>query len=144
MRSRPLRTSDIVDCPLLPGQQYPTSCLAPTPGHGCAPVMTAPTSDATPQCQWPRSSGVVVFADKEPLLKDGLQGPRKPKRKAAPGGEDEPLGRRLLGTFLTIFFPTILLNVIGYSTNYFKEFFFEGLMGLNVTVMLVLTTMFLR
>ena len=35
------------------------------------------------------------------------------------------LGRRLLGTFLTIFFPTILLNVIGYSTNYFKEFFFE-------------------
>ena len=36
------------------------------------------------------------------------------------------LGRRLLGTFLTIFFPTILLNVIGYSTNYFKEFFFEG------------------
>ena len=35
------------------------------------------------------------------------------------------LGRRLLGTFLTIFFPTILLNLIGYSTNYFKEFFFE-------------------
>ena len=36
------------------------------------------------------------------------------------------LGRRLLGTFLTIFFPTILLNLIGYSTNYFKEFFFEA------------------
>ena len=36
------------------------------------------------------------------------------------------LGRRLLGTFLTIFFPTILLNLIGYSTNYFKAFFFEG------------------
>ena len=35
------------------------------------------------------------------------------------------MGRRLLGTFLTIFFPTILLNVIGYSTNFFKEFFFE-------------------
>ena len=40
------------------------------------------------------------------------------------------LGRRLLGTFLTIFFPTILLNVIGYSTNYFKEFFFEGSMSI--------------
>ena len=37
------------------------------------------------------------------------------------------LGRRLLGTFLTIFFPTILLNVIGYATNFFKEFFFEVL-----------------
>ena len=35
------------------------------------------------------------------------------------------LGRRLLGTFSTVFFPTILLNVIGYSTNFFKEFFFE-------------------
>ena len=35
------------------------------------------------------------------------------------------LGRRLLGTFLTVFFPTILLNVIGFATNFFKEFFFE-------------------
>ena len=35
------------------------------------------------------------------------------------------LGRRLLGTFLTIFFPTIILNVIGFATNFFKEFFFE-------------------
>ena len=35
------------------------------------------------------------------------------------------LGRRLLGTFLTVFFPTIILNVIGYATNFFKQFFFE-------------------
>ena len=35
------------------------------------------------------------------------------------------LGRRLLGTFLTVYFPTILLNVIGHATNFFKEFFFE-------------------
>ena len=35
------------------------------------------------------------------------------------------LGRRLLGTFLTIFFPTIILNVIGFATNFFKDFFFE-------------------
>ena len=35
------------------------------------------------------------------------------------------LGRRILGTFLTVYFPTILLNVIGYSTNLFKVFFFE-------------------
>ena len=35
------------------------------------------------------------------------------------------LGRRLLGTFLTVFFPTILLNIIGYVTNFFKHFFFE-------------------
>ena len=49
------------------------------------------------------------------------------------------LGRRLLGTFLTIFFPTILLNVIGYSTNYFKEFFFEvSRQSHNSTISLVL------
>ena len=41
------------------------------------------------------------------------------------------LGRRLLGTFLTIIFPTILLNVIGYATNFFKEFFFEVQCHLN-------------
>merc|ERR1719445_1132745 len=54
------------------------------------------------------------------------------------------MGRRLLGTFLTIFFPTILLNVIGYSTNFFKEFFFEAVITVNLTSMLVLTTMFIN
>ena len=52
--------------------------------------------------------------------------------------------RRLLSLILTAFVPTIILNIIGHMSNYFKEFFFEGLMSLNVTVMLVLTTMFLR
>ena len=45
-------------------------------------------------------------------------------------------GRRLLGIFLTVFFPTILLNVIGYSTNYFKQFFFEAVITVNLTSML--------
>ena len=44
------------------------------------------------------------------------------------------LGRRLLGTFLTIFFPTILLNLIGYATNFFKEFFFEVINFLLYTI----------
>ena len=39
------------------------------------------------------------------------------------------MGRRLLGTFLTIFFPTIILNAIGFATNFFKEFFFEVRQG---------------
>ena len=52
--------------------------------------------------------------------------------------------RRLLSLILTTFLPTVLLNIIGHMSNYFKEFFFEGLMSLNVTVMLVLTTLFLR
>ena len=45
---------------------------------------------------------------------------------------------------LTTFLPTILINVIGHMSNYFKKDYFEGIMSMNVTVMLVLTTLFLR
>ena len=51
------------------------------------------------------------------------------------------LGRRLLSIILTVFAPTVILNIVGHSSNYFKEFFFEAVISLNVTVMLVLTTM---
>ena len=44
------------------------------------------------------------------------------------------LGRRLLGTFLTVYFPTILLNVIGYATNFFKQFFFEVTRYIRLTI----------
>ena len=53
------------------------------------------------------------------------------------------LGRRLLGNFLTIFIPTFLLNVIGHATNWFKSFFFEAVVTVNLTTMLVLTTLFI-
>ena len=42
-------------------------------------------------------------------------------------------GRRLLGTLLTIYLPTILLNVIGHATNFFKPFFFEAVVTVNLT-----------
>ena len=54
------------------------------------------------------------------------------------------LGRRLLGTILTVFLPTVLLNLLGHSANYFKDFFFEAAVTVNLTVMLVLTTMFIN
>ena len=47
------------------------------------------------------------------------------------------LGRRLLSNFLTIYLPTILLNVTGHATVYFKPFFFEAIITVNLTVMLV-------
>ena len=53
------------------------------------------------------------------------------------------LGRRLLSIFLTNIVPTITINCIGHTANYFKEFFFEAIISLNVTVMLMLTTMFI-
>ena len=53
------------------------------------------------------------------------------------------LGRRLTAVTLTAFMPTILLNIIGHGTNFFKDFFFEAVVTVNLTVMLVLTTMFI-
>ena len=51
------------------------------------------------------------------------------------------LGRRVLSNFLTIYLPTILLNIIGHTSTFFKPFFFEAIVSVNLTVKLVLTTM---
>ena len=45
--------------------------------------------------------------------------------------------RRLLGTILTVYIPTVLLIIISHMTNYFKSFFFEAVVTVNLTVMLV-------
>ena len=52
-------------------------------------------------------------------------------------------GRKILNQVLTIYFPTFLIIVIVYSTNFFKDFFFESVVTVNLTGMLVLTTMYL-
>ena len=66
------------------------------------------------------------------------------KSDASVGLEVEVLiRRRLLSIFLTVFVPTLLLNIIGHTSNFFEKFFFEAIISLNVTVMLVLTTMFI-
>jgi len=54
------------------------------------------------------------------------------------------LGRRLLGTILTVYTPTVLLNVIGHASNYFKDFFFEAVVTVNLTCTLVLVTLFIN
>ena len=52
------------------------------------------------------------------------------------------LGRKILNAFLTTYLPTILLMIIVHSTNYYKDFFFEAIVTVNLTGMLVLSTMF--
>ena len=72
--------------------------------------------------------GIIEFSGKKELTQYFVKNFKMTKANInSKGGVviSVTLGRRLLGTFLTIFFPTILLNVIGYSTNYFKDFFFE-------------------
>ena len=49
----------------------------------------------------------------------------------------------MLGEILTTYIPTILLIIISYFSNFFKPFFFEAIVVVNLTVMLVLVTMFI-
>ena len=53
------------------------------------------------------------------------------------------LGRRLLGTILTAYIPTVLLIIISHNASFFKPFFFESAISVNVTTMLVLVTLFI-
>ena len=43
----------------------------------------------------------------------------------------------ILGTILTVYIPTMLLIIISYSTTFYKPFFFEAGVAVNLTCMLV-------
>ncbi len=51
-------------------------------------------------------------------------------------------GRRLLGTVLTTYLPSVLLSAVCFSTNHFKFYYFEAAVTVNLTSLLVLTTLF--
>ena len=53
------------------------------------------------------------------------------------------LKRRVMNAIMTIYVPTVLILIIVYSTNYFKRFFFEAIISVNLTALLVLTTLFI-
>ena len=50
-------------------------------------------------------------------------------------------GRSLLGSLLTDCLPTIIANVIGHMTNYYSKYDFDVAIGVNLTILLVITTM---
>ena len=52
--------------------------------------------------------------------------------------------RRLTNELLTTYLPSLLLLFITYATTYFKSFYFEAALTVNLTVMLVITTLFIR
>ncbi len=52
-------------------------------------------------------------------------------------------GRRVLSTMLTIYLPMFVLCLVSFSTNYFKAFFFEAIVTVNLTALLVQTTLFI-
>ena len=51
--------------------------------------------------------------------------------------------RRLTNEILTTYLPSILLILITYATTYFKQFYFEAALTVNLTNMLVMTTIFI-
>ena len=53
------------------------------------------------------------------------------------------LGRRLFSILLTIYLTTLIINVVGHISVFFKNDSFDTIINVNVTVMLVLTTMFI-
>ena len=52
------------------------------------------------------------------------------------------LGRELLGVILNIISPTMTLNLISYTTNFYREEYFETVVAINLTTMLVIVTLF--
>ena len=55
---------------------------------------------------------------------------------------DLTFGRRVLSTFLSSYLPTFLMCLMSFATNYFKGFFFEAIVTVNLTTLLALTTLF--
>ena len=51
--------------------------------------------------------------------------------------------RRINNAILTIYLPTFLILIIVYTTNFFKDFFFEAVVTVNLTSLLVLTNLFI-
>ena len=51
--------------------------------------------------------------------------------------------RKITSEMMTTYFPTLLLTMITFATTFFKPFFFEAALSVNLTTMLVMTTIFL-
>ena len=49
--------------------------------------------------------------------------------------------RKLDGFVITTVLPSIIANIIGHMTIYFHHDYFEAAIGVNLTILLVLTTM---
>ena len=51
--------------------------------------------------------------------------------------------RKITSEMMTTYFPSLLLTAITFATTFFKPFFFEEALRVNLTTMLVMTTIFI-
>ena len=52
--------------------------------------------------------------------------------------------RRLTNELLTTYLPSLLLLLMSYATCHFKPFYFEAAVTVNLSILLVTTTLFIR
>ena len=51
--------------------------------------------------------------------------------------------RKITSEMMTTYLPSVLLMMITFATTFFKPFFFEAALSVNLTTMLVMTTIFI-
>ena len=51
--------------------------------------------------------------------------------------------RKITSEMMTTYFPSLLLTAITFATTFFKPWFFEAALSVNLTTMLVMTTIFI-
>ena len=51
--------------------------------------------------------------------------------------------RKITSEMMTTYFPTMMLTAITFATTFFKPYFFEAALTVNLTTMLVMTTIFI-
>ena len=53
------------------------------------------------------------------------------------------LKRKIMNEMMTTYLPSVLLILITYATTFFKPYYFEAALSVNLTTMLVMTTIFM-
>ena len=53
------------------------------------------------------------------------------------------LKRKIVNEMMTTYLPTVLLMLVTYATAFFKPYYFEAALSVNLTTMLVITTIFM-
>jgi len=53
------------------------------------------------------------------------------------------LQRKIMNEMMTTYLPSVLLMLITWATTFFKPYFFEAALSVNLTTMLVMTTIFI-
>ena len=53
------------------------------------------------------------------------------------------LKRKIMNEMMVTYLPSVLLMMITYATTFFKPYFFEAALSVNLTTMLVMTTIFM-